>query len=70
LAMNFVARHFERQADADSYELLGSVPTELARELYARRLTDLDPGLISRAFSAHPPPAERLEVVSRRIPSL
>lgn len=70
LAMNFVARHFERQADADSYELLRSVPSSLARELYARRLSELDPGFLSRAFSAHPPPAERLEVVSRRIQSI
>jgi Zn-dependent protease with chaperone function len=70
LGMKFVARHFERQADADSYELLGSVPSSLARELYARRLSELDPGLLSRTFSAHPPPAERLEVTSRRIQTI
>ncbi len=61
----FVLRHFERQADAGGYELLGTVSTNLGRQLYARQYSNLEPSVVQKLFSNHPPPAERLEMISR-----
>ena len=69
-AMAFVQRHFERQADEGGYELLGTVSTNLGRQLHAKTYSNLEPGLGQKLFSCHPPPAERLELISRRIQTL
>lgn len=69
-ATAFVMRHFERQADSGSFELLGTVPTALARQLYGTSLANLSPNFWQRLFSNHPPPAERLELVARRIKAI
>lgn len=66
----FVQRHFERQADEGGYELLGTVSTNLGRQLHAKTYSNLEPGLGQRLISRHPPPAERIELISRRIQTL
>lgn len=69
-ATAFVKRHFERDADKVSYELLGSVPTLVARQVHATKFANLSPSTFQLFFAEHPPPAERLELISRRIPTL
>lgn len=69
-AAAFVKRHFERDADKVSYELLGNVPTLVARQVHGTKFANLNPSTIQLLLAEHPPPAERLELISRRIPTL
>ena len=70
LAASFVRRGFERQADAVSQQLLGTVGTDLGRQLHLTRFANLEPALWTKMMSNHPPPAERIELISRQVPTL
>jgi Zn-dependent protease with chaperone function len=69
-ASAFVRRHFERDADRVSFHLLGNVPTSVGRQVHATKFANLKPSTIQLLFADHPPPAERLELIERQIPTL
>lgn len=68
--VSFVQRHFERQADLDSYKILSNVNSVVTRRLHATKFANLDPSFITSLFSPHPPPAQRLEMARRHVPGI
>ncbi|WP_195210463.1 M48 family metallopeptidase [Actinomarinicola tropica] len=65
LAMSYVSRAFERQADVEALELLGEpeLMHDMLRRLHVKNLSDLDPSRWKRAQATHPPAAERMALV-------
>lgn len=65
LAMGFVSRAFERQADVQALELLDEpeLMQDMLRRLHVKNLADLDPGRWKRWTATHPPAAERMALV-------
>ena len=65
LAMSYVSRAFERQADVQALELLQEpdLMQEMLRRLHVKNLADLDPNGWRRLQASHPPAAERMALV-------
>lgn len=65
LAMSFVSRAFERQADVQALELLDepALMHDMLRRLHVKNLADLDPSRWKRWTASHPPAAERMALV-------
>lgn len=62
MAMAWVSRAHEREADLDALELLGQPDemVEMLRRIHVKNLADLDPSRMQRLRAGHPPAAERM----------
>jgi len=62
LALAWVSRAFERQADLDALDLLRRPDdtVEMLRRLHVKNLADLAPGRLAAMRAGHPTPAERV----------
>ncbi|MCP5026587.1 MAG: M48 family metallopeptidase [Actinomycetia bacterium] len=62
LAMAWLSRAFEREADLEALDLLGrpDLMADMLKRLHTKNLADLDPSLFTRIRMSHPAAAERL----------
>ncbi len=66
LVLAWLSRLNERRADRDAFAASPISPS-LLKQLHLSDRAVIEPGVAGRFFSAHPPPAERLELAARAI---
>ena len=60
----WMSRAHERRADLDAARLVGVPDAVALRRLHTHEFGDLDPVAPARWWARHPPPAERLALLS------
>ncbi|MGI9597483.1 MAG: M48 family metalloprotease [Acidimicrobiales bacterium] len=61
----WLSRAHERTADTGAIAAVGPLDPDPARDLHLGSVADLDPPWWAKLYAQHPPPAERLEYLSR-----